>query len=93
MPVLSAEDLAFWEENGYVVVHDAVPPENCRAAEKAVWEFLEMDANDPHSWYPDPPRQSIMVEIYQHQALWDNRQYPRIPQAFSEIWNTLRACL
>ena len=28
----------------------------------------------------------IMVEIYQHQALWNNRQYPRIHQAFSEIW-------
>ena len=88
MPVLSSEDLAFWEENGYVVVHDAVPPENCKAAEQAVWEFLEMDANDPESWYPDPPRRGIMVEIYQHQALWDNRQYPRIHQAFSQIWDT-----
>ena len=29
-----------------------------------------------------------MVEIYQHQALWDNRQYPRVHQAFSEIWET-----
>ena len=29
-----------------------------------------------------------MVEIYQHQALWDNRQYPRAHQAFSEIWET-----
>ena len=31
---------------------------------------------------------SGMVEIYQHQALWDNRQYPRLHQAFSEIWGT-----
>jgi ectoine hydroxylase-related dioxygenase (phytanoyl-CoA dioxygenase family) len=29
-----------------------------------------------------------MVEIYQHQALWDNRQYPRVHQAFAEIWGT-----
>ena len=29
-----------------------------------------------------------MVEIYQHQALWDNRQYPKVHQAFSEIWET-----
>jgi Phytanoyl-CoA dioxygenase (PhyH) len=88
MPVLSAEDRAFWEENGYVVVREAVPLENCRAAERAVWEFLEMHPNDPESWYPDPPRKGIMVEIYQHQALWDNRQYPRVHQAFSEIWGT-----
>ena len=76
MPVLSESDLAFWEENGYVVVHDAVPPKKVKAAEKAVWGFLEMDRDDPASWYTDPPRKSIMVEIYQHQALWDNRQYP-----------------
>ena len=50
--------------------------------------FLEMDRDDPDSWYPDPPRRGIMVEIYQHQALWNNRQYPRVHQAFSEIWET-----
>ena len=88
MAVLSATDLAFWEENGYVVVHDAVPPENLKAAEEAVWSFLEMDANNPDSWYPEPPRRGIMVETYQNQALWDNRQYPRIHGAFSQIWDT-----
>ena len=87
MPVFSKEDLEFWEEHGYVVVPEAVPIENCRAAEQAVWDFLEMDGDDPDSWYPeDPPRRGIMVEIYQHQAIWDNRQYPRVHQAFTEIW-------
>lgn len=90
MPVLSSEDLAFWEKNGYVVVHNAVPPENCTAAEQAVWEFLEMDASNLESWYLHPPRQSIMVEIYQHQALWNNRQYPRVHQAFAEVWGNER---
>jgi len=42
-------------------------------AEQAVWEFLKMDPVNPDTWYPDPPRRGIMVEIYQHQALWDNR--------------------
>lgn len=88
MSVFSKEDLEFWDEHGYVVVREAVPPENCRAAEQAVWDFLEMDGDDPESWYPtDPPRRGIMVEIYQHQALWDNRQYPRVHQAFTEIWD------
>lgn len=88
MSVLSAEDRVFWEENGYVVIHNAVPPEHVKAAEKAIWEFLEMSPDAPDSWYPEPPRRGIMVEIYQHQALWDNRQYPRIHQAFAEIWGT-----
>ena len=88
MSVLTAEDRKFWEENGYVVVHNAVPPENLKAAERAVWDFLEMQSDDPGSWYPDPPRASIMTEMYQHQVLWDNRQYPRVHQAFAEIWGT-----
>ncbi len=88
MPVLNSEARDFWEENGYVVIPDAVPSDLVGAAEKAVWDFLEMDADSPASWYPDPPRKSIMVEIYQHPALWATRQFPRVHQAFAEIWGT-----
>lgn len=77
-------DLKFWEENGYVIVPGAVPPENCRAAEEAVWDFLDMDSNNPDSWYR-PRRSTIMVELYHCQAFWDNRQYPRVYQVFAEI--------
>lgn len=96
MSVLSKEDLAFWEENGYVVIPNAVPQENLDAMVDVIWEFLEMDRNDPESWYKYEPysRDNMtsmisaagMVEIYQHQALWNNRQYPKVHQAFAEIW-------
>ena len=36
MSVLSEEDRAFWDENGYVVIHDAVPAKNIKAAENAI---------------------------------------------------------
>jgi ectoine hydroxylase-related dioxygenase (phytanoyl-CoA dioxygenase family) len=29
-----------------------------------------------------------MIEMYQHQALWDNRQHPRVHQAFAELLGT-----
>lgn len=90
MSQLSAEDLEFWKQYGYVVVRGAAAPENCRAAAQAVWEFLEMNSDDPETWYPDPPRRSTMVEIYQHQALWDNRQFPRVHEAFAQIWQNQR---
>ena len=48
---LSEEDLAFWAENGYVILHNAVPPQNLQAVMDDVWDFLEMDPNDPASWY------------------------------------------
>ena len=72
-PVLSKADLQFWEENGYVVARNAVSEKNAARAAKAIWDFLEMDPEDPKTWYTDPPRRSIMVKIYHHQAFWDNR--------------------
>ena len=47
MAVLSSEDRAFWEENGYVVIRDAAPAELIQNTAQAVWDFLEMDADDP----------------------------------------------
>lgn len=88
MPVLSKEDQAFWKENGYVIIHDAVPQENLKAAEEAIWGFLDMQPDDPESWYPDPPRNGMGLQIYHNQAMWDNRQKPRVHQAFAEIWET-----
>ena len=98
MSVLSQRDWDFWHENGYVVIHNAVPQENLDAIVGTVWEFLDMDPRDPEDWYKYKPytrgnpcsmiAASGMVEIYQHQALWNNRQYPRVHRAFSEIWGT-----
>ena len=98
MPLLSKEEVAFWEENGYLIIHQAVPDENLHALVDAIWEFLAMDPNDPEDWYRYTPytRDNLcspisvagMVEIYQHQALWDNRQYPKVHRAFSEILET-----
>ncbi len=93
MPVLSKEDLAFWEENGYVVVKEAVPQENLAAMVDVIWAFLEIDREQWYKYKPytredrcSPISAAGMVEIYQHQALWDNRQYPKVHQAFAEIW-------
>jgi hypothetical protein len=86
MAVLRPEDWAFWKKNGYVIIHDAVPPENLKAVVDAIWSFLEVDRTDPEAWYRAPIAKSGMLEMYHHQSLWDNRQYPRVYEAFCEIW-------
>ncbi len=86
--VLSAEDRAFWEENGYVVIHNAVPQENLDAVIDDIWAFLGVDRNDPESWYKAPISKAGMLEMYHTQSLWNNRQYPRIHGAFADIWGT-----
>ncbi|GAC1523206.1 MAG: DUF1479 family protein [Ktedonobacteraceae bacterium] len=69
------------------MVPQAVPPENLQEVVAAVWDFMEMDGDDPGTWYP-PDRRGSIVPIHQHQSLWDNRQYPRVHGAFADILGT-----
>jgi len=94
--VLSEEDWKFWIHNGYVVIKNAVPKEQAKATADFLWEFEEKDPNDPETWYA-PPRAEIqmkeltntgMVEVYNNQHLWNNRQMQRVYDAFADIWGT-----
>jgi hypothetical protein len=49
--VFTPEDLMFFEEHGYIVLHDAVPPENLQAAVAAIWGFLEMNPHDSNGLF------------------------------------------
>ena len=84
--VFTSEELAFWEENGYIVLHHAVPEENCAAAAEAICNFLQMDLKDPESWYRGPQGHSIWIPLLHHPALEANREAARIHQAFAQIW-------
>jgi hypothetical protein len=86
-PVLTAADLSFWEENGYVIVHDAITREDCRAAELAVWQSLNMHPQNPETWYP-PSTHGIMRQVFYHPALKANRRSARVHKAFAQIWGT-----
>jgi ectoine hydroxylase-related dioxygenase (phytanoyl-CoA dioxygenase family) len=86
--VLTVEDLEFWEENGYVVIREAVSKSQAQAAENAVWEFLEMEPGDSASWYEKPIGKGIMMDFYHHPTLLENRRSPRIQKAFAQLWKT-----
>ncbi len=94
--VLSEDDWNFWIENGYVVIKNAVPREQAKRLADYLWEYEDKDPNDIESWYKRPNVQmqmtelnnTGMVEIYNHQYMWDNRQYPRVYEAFADIWGT-----
>lgn len=86
-PVFSADDLAFWHEHGYVVLHDAVPADSREAATQALWDHLGARADDPDSWYV-ANNHGIMVQYFQHPAFEANRRSPRIHKAFAQLWGT-----
>jgi hypothetical protein len=86
-PVLSADDLAFWDEHGYVILHDAVPADTREAATQAILEHVGARLDDPETWYRHN-RRSIMVQYFQHPAFDANRRSPRIHKAFAQLWGT-----
>ncbi|MEM9830219.1 MAG: phytanoyl-CoA dioxygenase family protein [Bacteroidota bacterium] len=96
LQLLSEEDWKFWIENGYIVIKNAVPAEQVAQLANFLWEFEEKDPNDSETWYALPRAEmkmkeltnTGMVEVYNHQYLWDNRQYPKVHQAFTDIWGT-----
>jgi hypothetical protein len=93
--VLSPADWRHWTKRGYVIVRQAVPPANVERLVDLLWQFDEKDANDPATWYAPQRREhrmkelnnSGMLEIYNHQYLWDNRQEKRVYDAFVDIWD------
>ena len=94
--VLSDEDWKFWKHNGYIVIKNAISKEQAKHTANFLWEFDEKDSNDPKTWYA-PPRAEMkmkeltgtgMVEVYNHQYLWNNRQMLRVYDAFVDVWGT-----
>ncbi|UKY48231.1 phytanoyl-CoA dioxygenase family protein [Streptomyces inhibens] len=93
--VLTTEGWAHWKRWGYVIVRDVVPQEKMERLAATLWEFTGLDPHDEEAWYrPDAENRAMrdvagsgMVEIYQHQNLWDIRQEPRLYDAFVDIWD------
>lgn len=94
--ILSEADWTFWIENGYIVIKKVVPKEQVERLANFLWEFEDKNPNNSETWYA-PARAEMqmkeltntgMVEVYNHQYLWDNRQYPKVYDAFVDIWGT-----
>ena len=92
--VLSLDQWKFWKENGYVVVKNAISKEQANATANFLWEFEEKDPDDISTWYTAPRAEmemkeligTGMVEVYNNQYLWNNRQNQKIYNAFVDIW-------
>jgi hypothetical protein len=94
--VLTETEWQFWMEKGYIVIKNAIPKEQAMATADFLWEFEEKHPHDPNTWHT-PPRAEMkmkelagtgMVEVYNHQQLWNNRQTQRVYDAFVDVWGT-----
>lgn len=79
------------QRDGYVVVPNVVPSENLAAVVADIWRHTGASPDDRESWYkPDLISKNGMVEMYQYQSIWNNRQHPRLYAIFSDILGTER---
>lgn len=94
--ILSEEDWKFWIENGYIVVKGVISKEQAAESAAFLWEYEGKDPNDKETWYTVPQtahkmkelNNAGMVEVYNTPVLWENRQAPKLHQAFADIWGT-----
>lgn len=96
LKVMNEKQWAFWLEEGYIVIKNAISRKQAMETAAFLWEFEEKLEEDPNTWYA-PPRAEMkmielagtgMVEVYNHQMLWNNRQSKRIYETFTDIWGT-----
>lgn len=85
--VLDEEQLSFWDKNGYIIIKNAVPKEDCEETIQVICDFIGIERDDPETWYkPHPSRQGIMIQLFQHPILTKNRQSAVIRSAFEQLW-------
>lgn len=88
MSVLDAQLQDFWEENGYVVVPQAVSTDLLPPVIDSIERFLGKDLSDPSTWYDEPMYPGGIINMNRDQSMWDTRQDPRLHGAFSDIFGT-----
>ncbi len=85
--VLSESDMNFWNENGYIIIRNAVSKEDCECTIEAICNYIDIERYNSNTWYsPHTAKQGIMVQLFQHPALEKNRNSPIIRKAYEQLW-------
>lgn len=85
-PVFSAKEMEFWDENGYIVLKNAVDKKDCKELESAIWDHLELSPKEPESW--QSAKERFWLKGFDHSLLSKNRGSNRIFKAFMQLWGT-----
>lgn len=89
--VLSEQELDFWNQNGYVIVKNAISKEDCKATQQAIWDYLKMDPHKKETWYVRHENQKgLMLNFSDHETLNRNRFSARIRKAYEQLYGTVK---
>jgi hypothetical protein len=86
--VLNQDQLDFWDRNGYLILRNAIPKEDCEKTIETICSYIQIERDDPATWYTKhPARHGIMVQLFQDANLEKNRRSETIRAAFEHLWN------
>jgi len=94
--VMTEDQWNFWRHNGYIIIKNAVSRAQAKQTADFLWEFEDKKADDPKTWYSQARAEmqmkelagTGMVEVYNNQHLWNNRQMEKVYKTFVDIWGT-----
>ncbi|WP_257294213.1 phytanoyl-CoA dioxygenase family protein [Endozoicomonas sp. YOMI1] len=76
------------QEKGYIIVPDLVPEQLLQPVIKAITDFLDVNLDDPTTWYQKNLGSNGIVPIHHHQAFWDIRQYEPVYRLYADLLKT-----
>lgn len=87
--LLTAEQLVFWEENGYLKIEQIIDSERCELVISLIAKELQIDLENKDTWYPaDSKLQGLMFQLYQGAALENIREDDKIKAVFASLYQT-----
>ncbi len=87
--VFDNSEIEFWNQNGYIVLKNAISKEACTQTRNAIWDFLGKSLDDEQSWYTQHPEQrGMMVHFSDHPTLNTNRNSTRIQKAYEQLYQS-----
>lgn len=87
--VLNAEQIRFWEENGYLRLPKVVDAARCDAVKQQICRYLNLHLEFPETWYfSHPDWQGIMLQLYQNEEMEAIRQDPLIFEIFAALYKS-----
>lgn len=87
--ILTAEQLKFWEENGYLRIPKVVDDMKCDAVRQKICRHLNVNLDFPETWYMSHSDwQGIMLQVYQDEHMESIRKDPGVRQVFADLYQS-----
>ncbi|WP_412465759.1 phytanoyl-CoA dioxygenase family protein [Pedobacter sp. KLB.chiD] len=87
--VLNADQMKFWDKNGYLKIPGLVSEDDCNHVVDVITAMLGINLEQPSSWYgQNDLLQGIMLQLYQNEHIAKIKNSDFIRQVFAHLYQT-----